>query len=76
MRAFSLTAALLIVCVARLPAAEQTESKAVDLTKISRTITEEPDYQGSPRYCLVVLGEQAQHTKCGWFETRVGCSSI
>lgn len=61
MRAFSLVAALSFVCATQLPAAEQTETKAVDLTKIPRTIEKEPDYRGSPRYCLVVLGEKAQH---------------
>lgn len=61
MRVFTLAAVLLMASTTPLSAAEQAESKAVDLTKIPRKIEEEPNYQDLPRYCLVVLGEKAQH---------------
>ena len=33
---------------------------ALDLSKISRTLKDEPKYATAPKYCLVVLGEQAR----------------
>src|SRR5262249_21300210 len=33
---------------------------AADLTKIDRTLTKEPAYQGTPKYCLLVFGPQAK----------------
>jgi hypothetical protein len=36
-------------------------ARAVDLTKVDRTIAREPDYQTkTPRYCLVVFGAEAK----------------
>lgn len=35
------------------------EARGADLGKIDRTIKKEPVYQGKPRYCLLVLGPQA-----------------
>jgi hypothetical protein len=33
---------------------------AADLTKIDRTLTKEPAYQGTPKYCLLVFGPEAK----------------
>jgi hypothetical protein len=33
---------------------------AADLTKIDRTLTKEPAYQGTPTYCLLVFGPEAK----------------
>src|SRR5262245_40186445 len=35
-------------------------AQAGDLTKIDRTIAKEPTYQAKPKYCLLVLGPEAQ----------------
>jgi hypothetical protein len=34
-------------------------AQAADLTKIDRSISKEPAYQGKPRYCLLVFGPEA-----------------
>ncbi|OAI54169.1 hypothetical protein AYO44_15380 [Planctomycetaceae bacterium SCGC AG-212-F19] len=35
-------------------------ARAVDLTKIERTIAKEPAYRGKPTYCLLVFGPEAK----------------
>src|SRR5437016_992999 len=39
-------------------------ARAVDLTKIERTIAKEPAYQGKAKYCLLVFGAEAK--TCVW----------
>jgi hypothetical protein len=41
-------------------AALGTSASAVDLLKIDRRIAKEPDYQQSPKYCLLVFGPEAK----------------
>jgi hypothetical protein len=54
MRVLSFIPALLLVGSTALSA------WAADLTKIDRTITKEPAYQGTPKYCLLVFGPEAK----------------
>jgi hypothetical protein len=54
MRVLSFLPALLVVGSTALSA------WATDLTKIDRTITKEPAYQGTPKYCLLVFGPDAK----------------
>jgi hypothetical protein len=54
MRVLSFIPALLLVGSTALSA------WAADLTKIDDTITKEPAYQGTPMYCLLVFGLEAQ----------------
>lgn len=46
------------VCVA-LPVSAA-DQEAVDLTKIDRSVINEPEYSQAPRYCLMVLGPTAE----------------
>ncbi|MBC8289452.1 MAG: hypothetical protein H8E37_03955 [Planctomycetes bacterium] len=61
MRAIPLAIVLILGGATMIRAAEPADEVAVDLTKLSRTIADEPDYKGSPRYCLVAFGQKAQH---------------
>jgi hypothetical protein len=55
MKTLGVTAALLVLLIARQPAA------GVDLSKIERRIVREPVYEtGKPKYCLLVFGPQAK----------------
>jgi hypothetical protein len=54
MRVNHFGSALLVVCSVGLTA------QGADLTKIDRTIANEPDYKSHPKYCLLVFGPEAK----------------
>ena len=51
----------LLIVLGISPVVADDRSAQYDLTEISRTIGDEPEYQSQPRYALLVFGSRAEH---------------